>query len=298
MSTHPEHPGPTDQDVVGANERTAWLVPTAVLGGLGALLLLAGGGAATAASLSIEERRVDTTVTEPVESVVVDGRSAVVEVVTADVPDLRVEAVHAGIRLDRAPEPRVENGRLTLDAIPSSSWPGAGGGTYVRVTVPAEDEPVDLRLSGDAGALSAEGDFGDVRLDTEAGVIEVSGSARSLWAASEVGAVDLDGVRVVEDLDVHTEVGATDVRLLGDAPRRVAVTTGAGAIDATVQDASWWTPVVAGAEDRYPEDLTAATVCAAAPEDRPCLYVSSAVGAAEITYGGRSSTPGNAAGQR
>lgn len=298
MSTHPEHRGTTDQDVVGENERTAWLVPTAVLGGIGALLLLAGGGAATAASLSIEERRVDTTVTEPVESVVVDGRSAVVEVVTADVPDLRVEAVYAGIRLERAPEPRVEDGRLTLDALPSSSWPGAGGGMHVRVTVPAGDEPVDLRLSGDAGALSAEGDFGDVRLDTEAGVIEVSGSARSLWAASEVGAVDLDGVRVVEDLDVHTEVGATEVRLLGDAPRRVAVTTGAGAIEATVQDAGWWVPVVAGAEDRDPADLTAATVCAAAPEDRPCLYVSSAVGAAEVTYGGRSSPSENGADPR
>ncbi|MFI7580146.1 hypothetical protein [Kocuria kalidii] len=298
MSTRTEHPGPTDQDVVGENERTAWLVPTAVLGGLGALLLLAGGGAAAAASLSIEQRQVDTTVTDPVDTVVVDGHAAVIEVVTADVPDLRVEAVYAGIGLDRAPEPRVEDGRLSLDALPSSSWPGAGTEIDVRVTVPADDEPVDLQLSGDAGALNVEGDFGDVRLDTEAGVIEVSGSARSLWAASEVGAVDLDGVRVVEDLDVHTEVGATEVRLLGDAPRRVAVTTGAGAIEATVQDAGWWTPVVAGAEDRDPADLTAATVCAAAPEDRPCLYVSSAVGAAEVTYGGRSTTSENGAERR
>lgn len=296
MSTHPEHPAA--QDVLSENERAAWLVPTAVLGGLGALLLLGAGGATAAASLSVQEHRVDTTVTEPVDTVVVDGRSAVIEVVTADVPDLRVESVYAGFQLEGAPEPRVEDGRLSIDALPSRSWPGAGSGMHVRITVPAEDEPVDLRLSGDAGALSVVGDFGDVRLDTEAGVIEASGSARALWAASEVGAVDLDGVRVREDLDVHTEVGATEVRLLGEAPRRVSVTTRAGAIEAAVPDAAWWIPSVAGADGRDPEDLTAATVCAAVPDDRPCLYVSSAVGAAEITYGGRSSTPGSGAVER
>jgi hypothetical protein len=296
MSTHPEHPAA--QDVLGENERTAWLVPTAVLGGIGALLLLGAGGATAAASLSVQEHRVDTTVTESVDTVVVDGRSAVIEVVTADVPDLRVESVYAGFQLESAPDPRVEDGRLSIDALPSSSWPGAGSGMHVRITVPAGDEPVDLRLSGDAGALSVEGDFGDVRLDTEAGVIEVSGSARALWAASEFGAVELDGVRVREDLDVHTEVGATDVRLVGEAPRRVSVTTRAGAVEAAVPEADWWTPSVAGADERDPEDLTAATVCAAAPGDRPCLYVSSAVGAAEITYGGRSSTPAGGAVER
>lgn len=296
MSTHPEHPAA--QDVLSDNERTAWLVPTAVLGGIGALLLLGAGGTTAAASLSVQEHRVDTTVTESVDTVVVDGRSAVIEVVTADVPDLRVESVYAGFRLESAPEPRVEDGRLSIDALPSRSWPGAGSGMHVRITVPAGDEPVDLRLSGDAGALSVEGDFGDVRLDTEAGVIEASGSARALWASSEFGAVELDGIRVREDLDVHTEVGATDVRLVGEAPRRVAVTTRAGAIEAAVPDADWWTPAVAGADDRDPEDLTAATVCAAVPGDRPCLYVASAVGAAEITYGGRSSTPGSGASGR
>jgi hypothetical protein len=296
MSTHPEHPAA--QDVLSENERTAWLVPTAVLGGIGALLLLGAGGATAAASLSVQEHRVDTTVTESVDTVVVDGRSAVIEVVTADVPELRVESVYAGFQLESAPEPRVEDGRLSIDAVPSRSWPGAGSGMHVRITVPSGDEPVDLRLSGDAGALSVEGDFGDVRLDTEAGVIEVSGSARALWAASDFGAVDLDGVRVREDLDVHTEVGATDVRLLGEAPQRVSVTTRAGAVEASVPDGDWWTPSVTGADERDPEDLTAATVCAAAPDDRPCLYVSSAVGAAEITYGGRSSTPGSGAVQR
>ncbi|MEX5257216.1 hypothetical protein [Kocuria arenosa] len=296
MSTHPEHPAA--QDVLGENERTAWLVPTAVLGGIGALLLLGAGGATAAASLSVQEHRVDTTVTESVDTVVVDGRSAVIEVVTADVPDLRVESVYAGFQLESAPDPRVEDGRLSIDALPSNSWPGAGSGMHVRITVPAGDEPVDLRLSGGAGALRVEGDFGDVRLDTEAGVVEVSGSARALWAASEFGAVELDGVRVREDLDVHTEVGATDVRLVGEAPRRVSVTTRAGGIEAAVPEADWWTPSVAGADERDPEDLTAATVCAAAPGDRPCLYVSSAVGAAEITYGGRSSTPAGAAVER
>ncbi|WP_424348055.1 hypothetical protein [Kocuria sp. CH-021] len=311
MSTHPEHPASRDvtspgavpgdvavQDVVSENERTAWLVPTAVLGGLGALLLLGAGGATAAASLSVQEHRVDTTVTESVDTVVVDGRSAVIEVVTADVPQLRVESVYAGFHLENAPEPRVEDGRLSIDSLPSGSWPGAGSGMHVRVTVPAEDEPVDLRLSGDAGALDVEGDFGDVRLDTEAGVIEMSGSARTLWAASEVGAVDLDGVRVREDLDVHTEVGATEVRLLGEAPRRVSVTTRAGAVEASLPESDWWVPVVPGADEREPQDLTAATVCAAAPGDRPCLYVSSAVGAAEITYGDRSSTPGSGARER
>ncbi|PWF87119.1 hypothetical protein CIK52_04640 [Kocuria rosea] len=300
MSTHPEHPAAHDSshDVVSDNERTAWLVPTAVLGGIGALLLLGAGGATAAASLSVQEHRVDTTVTESVDTVVVDSRSAVVEVVTADIPDLRVESVYAGFRLESAPEPRVEDGRLSIDALPSRSWPGAGSGMHVRITVPAGNEPVDLRLSGDAGALSVEGDFGDVRLDTEAGVIEASGSARTLWASSEVGAVDLDGIRVREDLDVHTEVGATEVRLVGEAPRRVAVTTRAGAVEAAVPDADWWTPAVAGADDRDPEDLTAATVCAAVPDDRPCLYVASAVGAAEITYGGRSAAPGSGASGR
>lgn len=301
MSTLPEHPAPAPpaaRDVVGETERTAWLVPTAVLGGLGALLLLGAGGATAAASLSVQEHRVDTTVTESVDTVVVDGRSAVIEVVTADVPDLRVESMYAGFQLESAPEPRVEDGRLSIDALPSGTWPGAGSGMHVRITVPAEDEPVDLRLSGDAGALNVEGDYGDVRLDTEAGVIEVSGSARTLWARSEVGAVELDGVRVREDLDVHTEVGSTEVRLLGEAPRRVSVTTRAGAIEAAVPDAAWWTPSVAGADERDPEDLTAATVCAAVPGDRPCLYVSSAVGAAEITYGGRSSAPGRGSVER
>lgn len=290
MSTFPEHPAPAHpaaRDVVGETERTAWLVPTAVLGGLGALLLLGGSGAAMAASLSIEQRQVDTTVTEPVDTVVVDGHAAVIEVVTADVPDLRVEAVYAGLGLDRVPEPRVEDGRLTLDALPSSPWPGTGAEIDVRVTVPADDEPVDVRLSGDAGALSVQGDFGDVRLDAEAGVLQMGGSARNLWMASEVGHVVVDGARVREDLDVHTEVAATEVRLLGDAPRRVAITTGTGAIEASVPDAPWWTPAVAGADERDPEDLTAATVCAAAPEDRPCLFVFSAVGAAEVTSGGR-----------
>lgn len=310
MSTHPEHAvpgqpaapgsahdplqGPPQRpapDTVGQSERAAWLVPTAVLGGLGALLLLGGGGAAMAASLSIEERRVDTTVTAPVDTVAIDGRSAVIEVVTADVPDLRVEAVYAGIGLDRAPEPLVRDGRLTVAAPPSGSWFGTGGGMQVRVTVPADDDPVDLRLSGDAGTLSARGDFGDVRLDTEAGVVQMGGSARSLWAASEVGTVLVDGARVREDVDVHTEVGATEVRILGDAPRRVAITTGAGAIEASVPDAEWWTPAVAGAGERDPEELTVATVCATAPEDRPCLYVSSEVGAAEVTSGGRSLRP-------
>lgn len=293
MSTNPEHPGPAARDTVTDTERTAWLVPTAVLGGIGALLLLGGGGAAMAASLSIERHQVDTTVTEPVDTVVVDGHAAVIEVVTADVPDVRVEAVYAGIGLDRAPEPRVADGRLTLDALPAGSWLGAGAEIDVRVTVPADDEPVDLRLSGDAGALTAEGEFGDVRLDTEAGVVQMGGSARSLWVASEVGHVVVDGARVREDVDVHTEVGATEVRLLGDAPRRVAITTGAGAIEASVPDARWWTPAVAGADERDPEDLSAATVCAEAPEDRPCLYVSSAVGATEVTFGGRSVTPGD-----
>ena len=39
MSTHPEHPAAHDSshDVVSDNERTAWLVPTAVLGGIGSL---------------------------------------------------------------------------------------------------------------------------------------------------------------------------------------------------------------------------------------------------------------------
>ncbi len=307
MSTHPEHPAAHDAgprpdalseplsrpapDAVGRNERTAWLVPTAVLGGLGALLLLAGGGAAMAASLSVEERRVDTTVTAPVDTVVVDGRSAAVEVVTADVPDLRVEAVYAGIGLDRAPEPMVQDGRLTVAAPRTGSWIGAGGGMQVRITVPADDDPVDLRLSGDAATLSARGDFGDVRLDAEAGEVQMGGSARSLWAASEVGTVLVDGARVREDVDVHTEVGSAEVRILGDAPRRVAITTGAGAIEASVPDARWWTPAVAGADEREPDELTAATVCATVPEDRPCLYVSSAVGAAEVTSGGRSLRP-------
>ena len=294
----PTGPGRAPQDAPSPGERAAWLVPTAVLGGLGALLLLGGGGAAMAASLSVEEHRVDRTVTEPVDAVVVDGRSAVVEVVTADVPDLRVEAVYAGIGLDHAPEPRVEDGRLSLDAVPSTRWPGAGAGMHVQVTVPADDGPVDLRLSGDAGALRVDGDFGDVRLDTEAGVLEVSGSAENLWAVSEVGAVTLDGARVREDLDVHTEMGATEVRLLGDAPRRVSVTTGAGAIEATVPDADWWTPAVTGAGERDPESLTAATVCAGAPEDRPCLYVSSAVGAAELNHGDRSVVPDDRPGDR
>lgn len=296
MSTHPEHPAAPD--VPSANERAAWLVPTAVLGGIGALLLLGAGGATAAASLSVQEHRVDTTVAEDVDTVVVGGRSAVIEVVTADVPDLRVESVHAGFRLENAPEPRIEDGRLSIDAAPSSSWPGAGSGMHVRITVPAEDEPVDLRLSGDAGAMSVEGDFGDVRLDTRAGVIEVSGGARTLWAASDFGAVDLDGVQVREDLDVHTEVGATEVRLVGEAPQRVSVTTRTGAVEASVPDADWWTPAVAGADERDPEDLTAATVCAAAPDDRPCLYLSSAVGAAEITYGDGVPTPGSGASRR
>ncbi|MFI7483439.1 hypothetical protein ACH9EU_13620 [Kocuria sp. M1R5S2] len=293
MTTHPEHPGPADRGAVPDGERTAWLVPTAVLGGIGALVLLTAGGATAAASLSIEQHRLETTVTEPVTAVEVDGRSAVVEVVTADVEHVLVEAVHAGFRLEDVPEPQVENGRLTLAAPPSGSWFGTGswigprGGMQVRVTVPAEDEPVDLRLSGRAGTLSAEGDFRDVRLETEAGVVEVQGSARSLWASSEVGAVSLDGVRVREDLDVHTEVGATEVRLTGDAPRRVSVTTRAGAIEAEVQDAAWWTPVVAGADERGTGRLTAAAVCAGAPEDRPCLFVRSAVGAAEVAYAAR-----------
>jgi len=280
----PPVPRPAAPDTPGEAERTAWLVPTAVLGGLGALLLLAGGGAAMAASLSVQQHRVETTVTDPVDTVVVDGRSAVVEVVTADVPDLRVDAVYAGIGLDRAPQPRVQDGRLTIDAVPSSDWPGAGGGMHVTVTVPAGGDPVDLQLSSDAGTLSAEGDFGGVALATDAGTVEMSGSARSLSATSEVGTVVVSGARVLEDLDVHTEVGSTQVRVLGDAPRRTSVTTRTGSIDAVLPDARYWTPAVAGAADRDPEELTAATVCAGAPEDRPCLYVSAAMGSEDVTY--------------
>lgn len=277
MTTHP-----SPRSVPGSGERAAWLVPTAVLGGLGALALLGGGGAVAAAALSVQEHRVATTVTEPVDTVVVNGRSAVVEVATADVPDLRVESVYAGIRLESAPEPRVADGRLSIDALPGSSWPGAGGGMHVRVTVPSGDDPVDLRLSSDAGVLSLEGDFGDVRLETDAGVVEASGSARSLWAASDVGSVELDGLRVREDLDVHTEVGSTEVRLVGEAPRRTSLTAGAGSVEATVPEADWWTPAVPGAE-RGGTARPAAAVCAAAPADRPCLHASSATGAVEIT---------------
>ncbi|HST72000.1 hypothetical protein [Kocuria sp.] len=284
-------PGPS-RDTVGAGERTAWLVPTAVLGGIGALLLLGGGGAAMAASLSVEQRTIDATVAEAVDTVVVDGHSAVVEVVTADVPDLRVEAVYAGIGLDRAPEPRVQDGRLTVDALPSGRWPGTGTGMQVTVTVPAGDEPVDLRLSSDAGTLRVDGDFGDVGVTTDAGVVQVSGSARSLSAVSQVGTVLAEDVRVREDLDVHTEFGATEVEVLGDAPRRSSVTTRTGAIEAALPEANYWRPTVAGADDRDPEELTTATVCAAAPAERPCLYVSSAVGAVELTQGDRSPAAG------
>jgi hypothetical protein len=285
MTTSPiPDPRPAAPDTPGEAERTAWLVPTAVLGSLGALLLLGGGGAAMAASLSVQQHRVETTVTDPVDTVVVDGHSAVVEVVTADVPDLRVDAVYAGIGLDRAPQPRVQDGRLTIDAIPSGDWPGTGGGMHVTVTVPADDDPADLQLTSDAGTLSAEGDFGDVVLQTDAGVVEMSGTARSLSATSEVGTVVLSGARVVEDLDVHTEVGSTELRVLGDAPRRTSVTTRTGSIEAVLPDARYWTPAVAGETDRDPEELTAATVCAGVPEDRPCLYVSAATGSEDITY--------------
>lgn len=71
MTHHPEHPRPAARGADG--ERAAWLVPTAVLRGLGGLLVLAGGGAATAASLSVEQQQVDTTVTEAVDTVVVEA---------------------------------------------------------------------------------------------------------------------------------------------------------------------------------------------------------------------------------
>ena len=290
MSTHPEHPGPGARDTVTDSERTAWLVPTAVLGGLGALLLLGGGGAVMAASLSIEQRQVDTTVTEPVDTVVVDGHAAVIEVVTADVPDPRVEAVYAGIGLEQAPEPRVEDGRLILDALPSGSWPGAGTEIDVRVTVPADDEPVDLRLSSDAGVLSAQGRFGDVDLGTEAGVVQFGGGARTLTLTSEVGTVVVTGAQVEESVDVHTEVGATDVRLTGEAPTRTSITTSSGAIEAVLPETDYWVPQLP-AGDADPGELTAAAVCADAPEDRACLYVSSALGAADVSYAGDSSAP-------
>ena len=75
------HPSP--RSVPGSGERAAWLVPPAVLGGLGALALLGGGGAVAAAALSVQEHRVATTVTEPVDTVVVDGRAAGVGVAPA-----------------------------------------------------------------------------------------------------------------------------------------------------------------------------------------------------------------------
>lgn len=282
---------PDAQHPLSRGERTAWLLPTAVLGGLGALLLVGGAGAATAVALSVEEQRVTATVTEPVDSIVVDGRSAVVEVVTADVADLRVEAVHAGFRLGDAPQPRVRDGELTVEAAAADDWlPGPDSGMRIRITVPADDEPVDLRLSSDAGMLSAQGRFGDVDLGTEAGVVQFGGGARTVSATSEIGTVVVSGAQVDEALDVHTEVGATDVRLTGEAPERTSITTSSGAIEAALPEAAYWVPQVpAGTAD--PGAPASAGMCADAPADRPCLYVSADLGAADVSYVGAPSAP-------
>ena len=284
-----QHPRSDAQRPVSRGERTAWLLPTAVLGGLGALLLLGGAGAATALALSVEEQRVTATVTEPVDSIVVDGRSAVVEVVTAEAADLRVEAVYAGFRLGEAPQPQVQEGVLTVEAVAADDWiPGPDSGMRIRITVPADDEPVDLRLSSDAGVLSAQGRFGDVDLGTEAGVVQFGGGARTLSASSAVGTVVVSGAQIDEALDVHTEVGATDVRLTGEAPERTSITTSSGAIEAVLPETDYWVPQVpAGTADPGGP----AAVCADAPEDRPCLYVSAALGAADVSYVGNPAAP-------
>ncbi|MCK6066422.1 MULTISPECIES: hypothetical protein [Microbacterium] len=164
--------------------------------------------------------------------------------------DIEVGAADLTVRFDDVTEATLDvrnstNGEWTLrhdgqtllvhsPRVMWGSWFGNGNGRAI-LTLPAELEGSDARLSVGAGSLTADGAFGELDLGMGAGEMTVTGSADMLVADVSAGRadIDIDGVR---EADLQVSAGDLFARLGGSAPSEVRATVSAGSLQLTLPD--------------------------------------------------------------
>lgn len=237
-------PHPHDRPV-SRGERRAWNTATAVLGGVVALGLLLG-GAGTAAALALtQERDGSWTAASAIKKIRVDTRTATVNVTTSPaVEHVEVQWHETGWWLpDHQITPTVENGVLSLDAVPQEESARATGPRQISVVVPQDAPAASLDISSTGGAVNVQGTYQDVSAFSEMGSVTATDvKASVLDARATTGQVVLDGVRVKNRLDAHVTLGMTLVEAQGPAPQRTSVTATTGAYGVDMPGADYWYP--------------------------------------------------------
>lgn len=316
-------PDPRNDRPVGRGERRAWNTATAVVGGVGALALLLGGaGTATAVAMT-QERDGSWTASSDVDQIRIDAPSGMVSVNTSPTVDrVQVQWHESGWSLsERGIIPSVRDGVLQLD-VPDRPSQWGSGVQSVSITVPQDGPRTSLDLKSGTGAVHVNGTYRDVRARTDLGSISATDVEAAVFDAhATTGQVLLDGVSVKNRLDAHTNQGGALVNVRGTAPQRTSVTATSGVYGISMPAADYWYPqdsqrdvadprhpvtTTPGSNDRpggarssgaptspdytgddaaRPSEVSADTVCAAAPEGQPCLFVSGTpVGVNDYSY--------------
>ena len=256
-ASHEPHDRP-----VSRGERRAWNTATAVLGGVVALGLVLG-GAGTAAALALtQERDGSWTAASAIKKIRVDTRTATVNVtMSPTVEHVEVQWHETGWWLpDHQITPTVENGVLSLDAVPQEESARATGPQQISVVVPQEAPAASLDISSTSGAVNVQGTYQDVSAFSEMGSVTATDvKASVLDARATTGQVVLDGVRVKNRLDAHVTLGMALVEAQGPAPQRTSVTATTGAYGVDMPGADYWYPQGSQqdiADPRHPRTTT------------------------------------------
>ena len=220
---------------------------TVVLAAFGGVVLLGGGTAAAVAGVHAITPTTDVTATDVSGVQSLDAR--------VDGAELRVEfhdGDEAALRADSGSTDgwtlRTDDGELQVRS-PQRGWfgwftPDIFGdnwfdeGDSVTLLLPESLAGLDADLTLNAGALTADGEFGELDADLSAGRMDLTGSASSLEFTLNAGAatVALDGV---DTASFEVAAGRADAELTGTTPREVLVDVSAGQLKLALPEGAY-----------------------------------------------------------
>ncbi|MEU7032761.1 DUF4097 family beta strand repeat-containing protein [Streptomyces sp. NPDC046237] len=170
------------------------------------------------------------------DSLVVDADNSELEIVPADIKDVRVQRqVDGWVFMGSGPEPvwGLEDGRLTLrvkcEAVASNC------DSVHRIQVP---RGVSVTVEDDNGKVTAEGFDTDLKIRSDNGAVVVRGSSGALDLTSNNGEVVVEGDTRSERVVARSDNGAVRIALSA-VPRHVEAVSNNGEVDIALPDATY-----------------------------------------------------------
>ncbi|MER7959391.1 DUF4097 family beta strand repeat-containing protein [Streptomyces sp. NPDC096030] len=170
------------------------------------------------------------------DSLVVDAENSELEIVPADIEDVRVSRqVDGWVFMGSGPEAvwGLRDGRLTLrvecDAVASNC------GSLHRVQVP---RGVAVTVEDDNGQVTADGFDTDLRIRSDNGAVIVRDSSGALDLTSNNGEVVVEGGTRSERVVARSDNGAVRIALSA-VPRHVEAVSNNGEVDIALPDATY-----------------------------------------------------------